>query len=156
MHLAHIHHFVERLATASVITRMLTDPSSRSGQGIVENHRLECIFQPALLIKLKKARNVHPQRATVLARRKREFLADACAATMGNDVVFVFLAEVAHGGEHGIGCRLAQRAERALANHPSQFIQQVHLFTGSAALSDRIEDAQRFVQPHPAWNAFAA
>ena len=77
-----------------------------------------------LPVELEEARNVHAQRATVFAGRERQFLADAGAAAMRNDVVFVLIAEVAHGGEHGIGRGLAEAAERALADVAAEFVEQ--------------------------------
>src|ERR1035438_10913073 len=100
MHLAHVHDLIEGLAAAPVVAGVLADPAGGGGQRIVHDDGLEGIFKPALLVKLKEARDVHAQRATVFARRESEFLADAGAAAMGYDVVLVFLAEVADGGEY--------------------------------------------------------
>ena len=75
---------------------------------------------------------------------------------MGDDVVLVLVAEVADGGQHGIGRGLAQPAERRLADHAAQFVEQRHLLARSAARGDRGQDAQRLVQPHAAGHALAA
>ncbi len=124
MDLAHVDHFVEGLAAAAVVAGMLADAARGCGQRVVENHGLECVFEAAFLEELEEARNVHAQRATVFAGREGEFLADAGAAAMGDDVVFVLFAEVADGGEHGIGRGLAEAAERTLANHAAKLVEQ--------------------------------
>ena len=62
------------------------------------------------LIQLQEARNVHVQRATVLARRERQLRAHACLAAPGHDMILELVAEVAHGREHRIRRGLAQPA----------------------------------------------
>src|ERR1035438_1152174 len=156
MHLAHVHDPIEGLAAAPVVAGVLADPAGGGGQRIVHDDGLEGIFKPAFLVKLKEARDVHAQRATVFARRESEFLADTGAAAMSHDVVFILLAEVADGGEYRIGGGLPEAAERALADHPAQFIEEGHVIGDSAAIRDGIEYAERLVEPDPAWDAFAA
>ena len=149
--------FVERLAAAAIVAGMLADAARGCGQRIVEDHGLESVFQPALLIKLEEARNVHAQRATVLAGREGQLLADAGAAAMRDDVVFVLLAEVAHGGEHGIGRRLAEPAERTLADHAAQLVEQVQVlarFRCPWVMAFRMRSA--LFEPHAAGHALAA
>ena len=124
VHLAHVHHFVEGLAAAAIVAGMLADPARGGGQGIVENHRLEGVFKAAFLVELEEARNVHAQRATVFAGRQRQLLADTGAAAVGHDVIFILLAEVADGGQHGIGRGLAKAAERTLADHAAELVEQ--------------------------------
>ena len=156
MHLAHVHHFVEGLAAAAVVAGMLADAARGCGQRVVENHGLEGVFEAAFLVELEEARNVHAQRATVFARREREFLADAGAAAMSDDVVFVLFAEVADGGEHGVGRGLAEAAERTLADHAAQFVEQGQVVGGSVAFGDGVENAEGLVEAHAARHAFAA
>src|SRR5664280_2069367 len=43
--------------------------------------------------------------------RAQQGLAAACAAALLEDVLFILLAEVAHGGEHRVRRRLAQSAQ---------------------------------------------
>ena len=93
-------------------------------QRIVEDHRFERVLETALLVELQEARNVHVQRATVLARRERQLVAHSCLAASRNNVIFELLAEVPHRGEHGVGRGLSQTAERAVANVAAQFVQQ--------------------------------
>ena len=127
-----------------------------AGKRVVEDDGFECVFEAAFLEELKEARNVHAQRATVFAGREGKFLADAGAAAMGDDVVFVLLAEVANGGEHGIGRGLTEAAERALADHAAEFVEKVQVLGGAVALGDGVENAERLVEAHAAGDAFAA
>ena len=117
MHFAHIDHLVEGLAAAAVVAGVLANAAGGSGQRIVHHHRLECLFEPALLIQLEEAGDIHAQRTTVLAGRQREFLADSGAAAVGDDVVFVLLAEVTHGGQHRDWARTG-RVRRANTREP--------------------------------------
>src|ERR1035438_4756622 len=156
MHLPHVHDLIEGLAAAPVVAGVLADPAGGGGQRIVHDDGLEGIFKPAFLVKLEEARNVHAQRATVFARRESEFLADTGAAAMAHDVVFILLTEVANGGEHRIGGGLPEAAERTLADHSAQFIEEGHVIGDSTPIRDGIEYAERLVEPDPAWDAFAA
>ena len=124
MHLAHVHDFIERLAAASVVARMLADAAGGCGQRVVEHDGFERVFEAAFLEEFKEARNVHAQRATVFAGRQRKLLADSGAAAMGEDVVLVLFAEVADSGEHRIGRGLAEAAERTFADHAAKFVEQ--------------------------------
>ena len=51
-----------------------------AGQRVVHHHRFEGVFQPPFLVELEEARDVHVQRAAVLAGRERQVVADAGAA----------------------------------------------------------------------------
>ena len=57
-------------------------------------------------------------------------------------MVFILIAEVADGGEHGVGRGLAQRAERALADHAAELVEQAEVPRGASARGDGVEDAQ--------------
>ena len=115
--------FVDGLPAAALVARMLAHAPGGAGQRIVQDHGLEGVLQPALLVELQEARNVHVQRTTVLAGRQRQFLADARLAALRDDVVFELLAEVPHGGEHRVGRGLAQAAQRAVADVAAQLVQ---------------------------------
>ena len=69
--------FVDAGAAAAVVARMLADAAGGGRQRIVHDHGLERVLQPVFLVQLQEARDVHVQRAGVLARRKRQVLADA-------------------------------------------------------------------------------
>ena len=135
---------------------MLADAAGGAGQRVVHDHGFEGLLQAALLIELEEARDVHVQRATVLARRERQVVAHAGAAAIGADVVFELVAEVPHGGEHRVGRGLAQAAQRGVADHAAQLVQPVEVGFGGAPARERVQDAQRLVQAHAAGNALAA
>ena len=156
MHLAHVDRVVHRLAAAALVARMLADPAGRTGQRVVHDDGLERFLQPAFLVELQEARDVHVQRAAVLAGRQRQFGADAGHAAMGDDVVFELLAEVPHGGQHRVGRRLAQAAQRAVADVAAQLVQPLQVVHAARALGDAVQDAQTLVQSDAAGNAFAA
>ena len=67
------------------------------------------------------------QRTTVLARRERQFFADAGSASLRDDVIFELIAEVPHRCQHRVRRRLAQPAQRALADVAAQLVQHVHV-----------------------------
>jgi hypothetical protein len=117
VHFAHVYYFVEGLAATAVVARMLADSTGGCGQWIVENDGFKCVFEAAFLEKFEEARDVHAQRATVFAGREGEFLTDAGAATVSDDVIFVFFAEVTDGGEDWIRRGLAEAAERTFTDH---------------------------------------
>ena len=156
MHFAHVHDFIEGLAAAAIIAGMLADAARRGGQGIVEDHRLEGVVETARAVEREEARNVHAQRTTVLAGRQRQLLADAGAAAMRDNVVFVLVAEVANGGEHGVGRGLAEGAERTVANHAAKLIEKIEMLRCAAAGGDGVENAQGLVEADAARDAFAA
>ena len=156
MHFAHVHRLIDGLPAAAAVARMLADAPRRGGQRIVEDHGHERIFQPVLLIELQEARNVHVQRATVFAGRERQFLAHAGRAAPRENVIFKLVAEVPHGGEHRIGRRLSQAAERAVANVAAQFVQEFEMMRRARAFGDAIQNAQALVQADAAGDAFAA
>src|SRR5215467_2824406 len=116
MNLTHVDGLVDRLATASAVAWMLAYAASRGRKWIIENDREECFLQAAFLEQLQEARNVHVEGAAVLTGRKRQLLADSCGATVAHNVIFEFIAEVAKRSQHGIGRRLAESAERAIAD----------------------------------------
>ena len=99
-----------RLTAAAIIAGMLADAARGCGQGVIEDDGFKGFFQPAFLVELQEARNVHVQRATILAGGQRQFLANARAATMGAQMIFKFMTEVPHSGEHRVGGRLPQPA----------------------------------------------
>ena len=116
--------FIDRLPAAALVAGMLAHAPGRSRQRIVQDHGVERVFQPALLVELQEARNVHVQRAAVFAGRKRQLLADARLAAARHDVVFELLAEMAHRGQHGIGRGLPQPAQRAFADVAAQLVEK--------------------------------
>src|ERR1035441_2657703 len=71
-------------------------------------------------------------------------------------VVFEFVPEMAHSGEHGIGRALAQAAERSIADHAAHLVQPVQVAGAGVALGEGVQDAQRLIQTHAAGDAFAA
>src|SRR3954447_6394243 len=107
MDLADVHYLIEGLAAAAALAGMLADAAGGGGQRVIEEDRFAGIFEAAFPEEFEESGNVHAQRATVLARRYGELLADAGQAAVRNDMVVVLLAEVADGGEYGIGGGLA-------------------------------------------------
>ena len=104
-----------------------------AGSGLSITTDLERVLEPALLVELQEARDVHVQRAAVLARRERQVLAHAGAAALGADVVLELVAEVAHAwSAAGLGARLPQAAERGVADHAAQFVEAVEILLGGA------------------------
>src|SRR5689334_6308423 len=104
---------------------MLAYASGGRGQRIVENDGEERLFQISFLVELQEARDVHVQRAAVFAGRQRQLLADASGAAAGEDVVLELAAEMAQRGQHRIGRRLAQAAQRAVTNVAAQFVEKL-------------------------------
>jgi len=95
--------------------------------GIVEDHRKEGFLRPPFFVQLQEARDVHVQRARVLARRECEVLAHARTAAPRQDVVFEFLPEVAQVGENGVRSELAETTQRSVADHPAQFVEGLEI-----------------------------
>ena len=52
-----------------------------------------------------------------------QFLADTGTAALGADVVLELVAEMPQRGEHRVRRRLAETAERGIADHPAQFVE---------------------------------
>ena len=156
MHLAHVDRLVDGLTPAAVVARMLADPAGRGRQRIVHDHGQEGVVEPPLLVELEEARDVHVQRAAVLARRQDEVLADAGAAALGPDVVLELVVEMAQRGEERVRRGLPERAERRVADHPPELVEVGEILLAPLALGDAGEDAQRLVQPDPAGRALAA
>ena len=78
-------------------------------------------------------------------------------AAVRDDVVFVLLAEMAQGGEHRIGRRLAQAAQRALANHAAELIQHGQVVACAPRPSvTRFRMRSALFKSHAARHAFAA
>ena len=156
MHLAHVDDFVEGLAAAAIVAGCWQTRPVEAGKGLSRMTDSKASSRRPSAVEREEAGNVHAQRATVLAGREREFLADAGAAAVGDNMVFVFVAEVADGGEHGIGRGLAERAERAVADHAAQLVEKIEVLRGAAAGGDGVEDAQGLVEADAAGDAFAA
>ena len=96
---------------------MLAHAPRRGRQRVVEDHRKERVLGPLLLVQLQEARDVHVQRAGVLARRESQVFAHAGAAALRQDVVFKLLPEMAQTGENGVGRALAEAAQRGVSDH---------------------------------------
>src|SRR5205814_2880340 len=126
-------------AAAAAVAGMLADSSSGGRKRVVENHREECLLELPFFIELKKARNVHVQRATVLAGRQGEFLADARDTAVGEDVVLEFVAEMSQGSEDRIGRSLAKSAERTITDKAAEFIEQFDVVRRSCAFGHAIQ-----------------
>ena len=156
MYLAHVDRFVDGMAAAAVIARVLADAAGGGGQRVVHHHGNESVFQALLLEELQEARDVHVQRATVFARGQRQVFADSRAAALGANVIFEFVPEMAHGGEHGIGRALAQAAQGSIADHAAHFVQAVEIGGGGVAVGEGVQNAQRLIQADAAGDAFAA
>ncbi len=96
------------------------------------------------------------QRATVLTGRKGQVLAHAGTAAVSSQVVFEFVTEVPHRGEHGIGGRLPQPAQRGVADHSAQFVQGVQILFRSLPSRELVQDAERLIESHAAGHTLAA
>jgi hypothetical protein len=145
---------VKCLAPVAAVARMLAHAAGRRGQGIIHNHRQKRLLQTALFVKLQVSRNVHVQRATVLAGRQRQFLAHSRWAAMRQNMVLKFIAEVSQRCQHRIRRRLPQPAQRALADVAAQLVQQLQVLRSARSFGHAIQDAQAFVQSHAEGNAF--
>ena len=156
VHFAHVHRFVHGVAAATIIAGVLADAARGGRQGVIEDDGFKGFVQPPFLVKLEEAGNVHVQRATVLARGKRQVLADAGAAPVRAQMVFKLMAEMPHGGEHRIGRRLPQPAQGGIANHAPQLVQRVQILFRPLPLGELVEDAEGLVQSHAAGYALAA
>ena len=144
------------LTAAAIVARMLTNAARRSRQRIVHDDRFKRVLEPAFLVELEEARDVHVQRTAVLARRQRQVLTDAGAAALGLDVVLEFVVEVAQRGEDRIRRSLAEPAQRRVADHPGEFVQLGEVLLAAFALGDARQRAQRLVEADPARRALAA
>ena len=82
--------------------------------------------------------------------------ADARAAVLVADVLDVFLAEVADGGEHRVRGGLAQAAERRVLDHFAQVDQPLDVALFAPALADAVEDFQHPLGADAAGHALAA
>ena len=77
-------------------------------------------------------------------------------AALLEDVLFVFLAEVAHRREHRIRRRLSQAAQRANLHRASQFLQQVKRVCIGAAFNHVVEQRKQLLGSFAAQHALAA
>ena len=146
MHLPHVDRLVHGLPPAPALARMLTNASGRGRQWVIHDDRFERIRQASLLIELQEARNVHVERTAVLARCKREILTHAGPAALGADVVLEFVAEMAQRSQHRVRCRLAEPAERGVADHPAQFVEFGEILLATLTFGDARQGAQRLVE----------
>src|SRR5215471_1200454 len=155
MDLAHVDRLIHRLATASAVARMLAHAACRGRKRIVENDGEEGFFEAIFFEELQEPRNIHVQRAAILAGRKGEFFTDSGSATVAHDVIFELIAEVAKRGQYGIGCRLSEPTKRAIANVAAQFVENIEMVRIRGALGNAVQNAQTFVQSYAARDAFA-
>ena len=156
MDLAHVDGLVQGGAPAAVVAGVLADASRGGRQRVVQDDREEGVLQSVLLVELQEARDVHVQRAGVLARRERQVLAHAGPAALGQDVVLELVAVVPQAGEHRVGRALAQAAERHVTDHAAELVEGQEIAVGGRALREAVQDAQRLVEAHTAWHALAA
>src|ERR1035441_2931968 len=105
------------MAAAAVVAGMLADPPGGCRQWVVKNHGFKGFVQLPFLVELQEAGNVHVQWTTVLARGKRQILADPSAASMRAQMVLKFMMEMAHGGKHRVRRCLSKSTQRRIANH---------------------------------------
>ena len=127
VHLAHVDARIQRAPPAAVVAGVLADAAGGGGQRVVHHHGFERLLDAAFLVELQEARDVHVQRATVLARRQRQVVAHAGAAAFGADVVLELVAEVAHGGQQRVGRGLSEAAERGVADHAPHLVEAVQI-----------------------------
>ena len=156
MHLAHVHGLVDGLPPTAVVAGVLAHASGRSRQRVVEDDAEEGLLQPVLLVELQEARDVHVQRARVLAWAQGEVLADTGAATLGQHVVLELVPEVAQAGEHRVGRTLAQPAERHVAGHAAELVELVEVLQRGRAVGEAVEHREGLVEAHAAGHALAA
>ncbi|MPN24205.1 hypothetical protein SDC9_171599 [bioreactor metagenome] len=71
-------------------------------------------------------------------------------------MLLVFLPEMLDGGKHGIGCRLAQAAQRGVLDHLSELDQLFNVAFLALALGDALQNLQHALGPQPAGYAFPA
>ena len=135
---------------------MLAHPARGRRQRIVHDDGEKRVLQPVLFVQLQEPRNVHVQRATVFAGRKRQFFAHAGLAAPRHDVVLELVTEMPQRGQYRIGRGLAQSAQRAIANVAAEFVEEVEVLRRARAFGDAVQNAQRFVQSNAAGNALAA
>ena len=120
-------------------------------------HRLEGILQPVLLEQLEEARDVHVQRATVLAGRERQVLAHAGAAavargcgprTRGGSAASWSAPDWAPSGPrpHSDMSRIMRPSSSSV----------VEIRLGRRPAREAVEESQRLVQADAAGDALAA
>lgn len=156
VHVAHVDGLVEPGAAAAVVAGVLADAASGGRQRVVEHHGEEGLLQPVFLEQLEAARDVHVQRAGVLAGADGELLADARAAAARADVVFELVPEVPHGRQHRVRGRLAEAAQRGVADHPAELVEDFEVFLGALAVGEARQIVQALVEAGAAGNALAA
>src|SRR5208337_247563 len=88
--------------------------------------------------------------------RPRQRLALASAAALIEDVLFVLLAEVAHGGEDRVRRRLTQAAQRSDLHSASKFLQKIKGILIGPSFNDIVQQRQQLPCSFPAQHAFAA
>jgi len=96
---------------------------------------------------LQEARDVHVQRAGVLARRQRQVLADAGMTPLRPDVILEFVAEMAQRREDRVGGGLAEPAQRGVADHLAQFVQFGQVLLAAFALVMRVSVRSALSRP---------
>ena len=156
MDLAHVHRLVDGLAPAAVVAGVLADATGRGRQRVVQHDAQEGVLEPVLLVQLQEARDVHVQRARVLARAEREVLAHAGAAALGQDVVLELVAEVAQAREHRVGRALAEAAQRHVADHAAELVERVEVVERGRAVGEAVEHREGLVEAHATGHALAA
>ena len=156
MHVAHVHGFVYGGAAATVVAGVLADASRRGRQWVVQDDRKERVLYPPFFVELEEARDVHVQRAGILAGRKGQVLAYAGAAALGHDVVFELVPEVAQARQNRIWGARAEGTQRSVADHAAQLVESLEILVRGRAKRAVIQNSQRLVQAHAARDAFAA
>ena len=131
VHVAHVHGLVDGGAAAAVVAGVLAHPARGGRQRVVQDHRQERVLDALFLVQLEEPRDVHMQRAGVLARRERQVLAHAGAAALRQDVVFELVPEVAHAREDRVRRAGPQGAERGVTDHPAQLVELFDVLVGA-------------------------
>jgi len=103
VHVPHVDRLVHRGAPAAVLAGVLADTPGGGGERVVEDDREEGVLEIALLVELEEPRDVHVDRARVLAGADGEVLADPRPAALDADVVLELVPEVPQVVSTGFG-----------------------------------------------------
>ena len=99
---------------------------------------------------------VQPLHLSAIDLVVQQRLADARRAALVHDVRHILVAEVAQGGQHRVGRRLAQAAQGVVLDVVAQLFQLVQILHGALALGDLVQHLQQTLGADAAGGALAA
>lgn len=145
------------LATAALQhARMVADSAANSRQRVAFAMQHEGIEEAPFGSELYVPRRVNVTRTCIFARCGEERRTDAGTAAFINDVLLVFFAEIAQGGQDGVGRGLAEAAKTHALHHGAQLDQAVKVFKLALPFRDAVKDIVQLFGTHAARRAFTA